>query len=216
MSLLDTIFYTVSESATLRDISEEKHQYDFNMSPMQNSYLEILSRFNGNCPYPELKSMVKSYTACLKRDSYNKCNNLLPQIVKSNPRNVSIFPMRDFPGIFPIHKFPGKFPSHDHDLSSDINYRHLLAIKDLEHACPNYHTPGSDPETIQTCYSASLNYWQTVMDLYVENMNHYDSKSRAAKSLNKTTFDQTENSILLRKYYFNNPSFAYHKHGDIK
>jgi hypothetical protein len=212
MSLLTNIFENKTSPSTVQMEETkwaeliEKYQYDFKLSPMQNAYLEILSRFNGNCPYPELKSMITSYTMCLKRDSHDKCNSMLTEIKSNEGLNLNEFP---------LHTFKNKFPFVQVYKNKDTVYRHELAINDLVQSCPNYYTPGTDPEATEKCYLASLKYWQDVMELHVETLVNSDHYAKITKILKKTKFDQTENSMLLRKYYFNNGNFPYPRYGNF-
>lgn len=236
MSLLTNIFgsnsspppSTASLEETKRAEIIAKYQYDFKLSPMQNAYLEMVSRFNGNCAYPKLKTLMTSYRECLKRDSYDKCNDMFFEI-KRDQSNEGLDLNR-----FPFHTFVQRIPFFCIDRNNNINYRHQLAINDLVQECPNYYTPETNPETTEKCYLASLKYWQNVMDLHIETRNsselfncncskvkqHHIYVARThdilTKSLNKTNFEQTETSTLLRKYYFNNGTFPYPKGDHLK
>jgi hypothetical protein len=175
----------------------KKYHYDFTLSPMQNAYLEINSRFNGNCEKQRVQELISKYNTCLQSagDGSSKCDVILDQkIIKSGMPFHYSDEIKRFP-IYAVTFLPNINPSRK------FNYAHTNALKKLKASCPNYYLLQNDPKNSETCYLEALDYWTVVTTNYLNSVKQ------------PTNLDRSDRSDILRRYYFNDNSFEYPKYG---
>lgn len=217
MSLLDYVFQNgmeVEKQSSTQTVKILKYQYDSRLSPMQNAYLEINSRFNGNSEVSEIRNLVDKYKTCVENSNsgVSACNGMLNdkldrpcgRILNKNALDLSI--RHD-----PTDSFV-KLPCVDKDYNNNIN-KHTMAIQNLETSCPNYHLLQDEPNKRDICYLAALDYWKFVTNGYLANLRLYGNYTDRSLPV---SLEQSDRSDLLRKYYFNDSKFSYPKYGNIK
>jgi hypothetical protein len=190
-----------------------KYQYDFTLSPMQNAYLEINARnmarfykreiyFSGNLDGTEFQ-MFK-YMNCVRNIENSKkwkngihdpsiCDIYFPEIKEPKLLLSSSYSVN----YSPLYDNNNKF-KHPDQKDDD---KHMDAINELNNACPNYNKVLTDPSIVEHCYGSALKYWQTVVSIHM--------------GTNRDLL-RTDDSNLLRKYYFNSGGFGYPKYPDIE
>lgn len=188
--------------AEKRDEIYYKYNYITKLSPMQNAYLEMTSRFYEQYQYPSIASKYfgTTYPSAKKAlDQYTKCMN------SSRNEFICIDHLRQL-----------RFYELDEELRSqpswckinetdDFVSKHAIEINKLETVCPEYYLQSNDPYKNETCYLASLEYWKF--------MATYQINQNSGSIFND--FHNNQRSYILRKYYFNTDSFPYPKYRNI-
>jgi hypothetical protein len=196
-----------------RDAMIKKYNYDFKLSPMQNAYLEMNARFNGNWQDRKIKDIIDNYLDCVKnfdkfpseclgiangidRASYDYRDLSCPLYLINTSDNS-----RECDSIKPIHGSRDKLKS---------------AQTKLEKACPTYYLVQDDAKRSETCYLMALEYWKVKTTNYLDSLKNGDKDKFRSSVILPTSFDRTERSDILRKNYFNDNSFEYPKNDDLK